>query len=49
VPTEYNAPIDELHALCLIELTYIRMEFAAAINAVRRWEPAPIPTEREET
>lgn len=47
MPDEINAPIDQLHAQCLIELTNIRMEFAAAINAVRRWEPAPIP-EREE-
>ena len=47
--TDITAALDEEHRLCLVMRDHIRREVADAIDRVRRWEPAPLPTEREET
>lgn len=38
---DVNAPIDDLHAMCLIERDGIRMIVAVLLEQVRRWEPRP--------
>jgi hypothetical protein len=47
--SDITAPIDELHRQCIVERDNIRREVASAISRVRRWSPAPITKESEET